>query len=157
MRGSSSWGGALQIIGAIVGATGSGDASGIYAISNLAIGGAFVLMALWLGASTLARVAYVVAAVGWLLLAIISLIHVPILGTLAFFIAAIGSIFAGIVVYSAKVFSERANVTFLVAMILGAVELLATQVGIPGILETILVILFGAALIGAGLLSLRRR
>jgi hypothetical protein len=151
-------GGALQIIGAIVAVTASGNVGAIYAISNIAIGIAFVLMALWFGTTTIARVAYVIAAIGWLLLALTSLINIPILGTLGLFIAAIGSIFAGIIVYTGKVFGVRASVTFLVAMILGAVELLASQIGgIPGILETLLVILFGAALIGAGFLSLRNR
>jgi hypothetical protein len=151
-------GGALQIIGAIVQATNSGNWGAIYAISNIPIGVAFVLMALWLGTSTIARVAYVIAAVGWLLLALTSLITIPITGTLGLIIAAVGSIFAGVVVYTGKVFSIRASVTFLVAMILGAVELLASQIpGFPGFFETLLVILFGAALIGAGFLSLRSR
>ena len=152
-------GGVLQIIGAIVALIPSGGNVGaIYAISNLAIGIAFVLMAAWLASSTIARVAYVIAAVGWLLLALTSLINVPILGTLGLFVAAVGSIFAGIVVYSGKVFSERANVTFLVAMILGAVNLLLSQVGgLPSLFGTVIVILFGVALIGAGVLSLRRQ
>ncbi len=151
-------GGALQILGAIVGLTGGGNVGAIYAISNIALGVAFILLALWFGTTTISRVAYVIAAVGWLLLALTSLINIPFLGTLGLFIAAVGSVFSGVIVYTNKVFSERANVVFLAAMIVGAVELIASQIpGIPGILEALLVILFGAGLIGTGVLDLRKR
>jgi hypothetical protein len=151
-------GGALQILGGVVGLTGQGNVGAIYAISNIAIGLAFVLMMAWLAGTTVARIAYLIAAVGWLLLALTSLINLGIVGTLAVFIAIIGSIFAGIVVFTSHAFGRQADILFLAAMIAGAVNLLLSQNGnVPGLLKLIVVLIFGALLVAAGIVLIRRR
>jgi hypothetical protein len=151
-------GGALQILAALVGLANAGNVGAIYAISNIAIGVAFVLMFAWIASTLIARIAYFIAAVGWLLLALTSLINLGIIGTLAVFIAIVGSVFAGVIVYTGKVFGLQTNILFLVAMIVGAVNLLLIQNGnVPGILKTVIVVAFGALLLVSGIWMLRRR
>jgi hypothetical protein len=151
-------GGALQILGALVAIANAGNAGAIYAISNIAIGMAFVLMVAWLATSTLARVAYLIAAIGWLLLALTSLINLGIVGTLALFIAVIGSLFAGVIVFSSHLFGRQTDILFLAAMIVGAANLLLSQnSNVPAIVDTVVVIAFGALLLIAGIWMIRRR
>lgn len=150
-------GGVLQILGALVGLANAGNAGAIYAISNIAIGVAFVLMMAWLATTTLARVAYLIAAVGWLLLALSSLINLGVVGTFALFVAVIGSVFAGVIVYTTRPFGRQADIIFLCAMIVGAVNLLLSQNGnVPGILDTLVVVVFGALLVMSGIWMIRR-
>jgi hypothetical protein len=151
-------GGALQVVGAIVGFANAGNSGAIYAISNIAIGVAFVLMIAWIANATVPRIAYFIAAVGWLLLALTSLINLGLIGTVAVFVAIIGSVFSGVVVLTGHPFNARANIIFFVAMVLGALDLLLTQNGnVPSIVDVVVVILFGIALAAAGVLMLRRR
>jgi hypothetical protein len=150
-------GGALQVLGALVGFANVGNAGAIYTISNIAIGIAFVLLAMWFAASTLARVAYLIAAIGWLLLAITGLIQFGIFDALAVYIAIVGSIFAGVMVYSTRVFGRETDLLFLAAMIVGAANLLLSQNGnVPGIIDTMVVVAFGALLVISGIWMLRR-
>jgi hypothetical protein len=149
-------GGALQVLGALIGLASAGNAGAIYAISNIAIGVAFVLMLVWLATSTLAKVAYLIAAIGWLLLALTSLINLGIFGTLAVFIAIVGSVFAGVMVFSARQFGRETDIFFLAAMIVGAANLLISQNGnVPGILVTMVVVAFGVLLVVSGVWMLR--
>jgi len=141
-------GGALQVLGAVLGVINAGNSGGFYLLSNLAIGAGFVLLFAWYAASTVARVAYLVAGVGWLLLAIGSLVNLGVIGTLALFIAIIGSVFAGVVVFTGHVFGRAADILFLAAMIAGALNLLASQnSNVPGLLKAALVVIFGALLV----------
>jgi len=141
-------GGALQVLGAVLGVANAGNSGAFYLLSNLALGAGFVLLFAWYAASTVARVAYLVAGVGWLLLAIGSLVNLGVVGTLALFIAIIGSVFSGVVVFTAHVFGRQADIVFLAAMIAGALNLLASQnSNVPGLLKAALVIVFGALLI----------
>jgi hypothetical protein len=151
-------GGALQIVAALVALGNAGNSSALYALSNILIGIGFALMMAWLASTTIARVAYLVAAVGWLLLALTSLLNLGILGTLALFVAIIGSIFAGVVVFSSRPFRGRADIVFFVAVVVGAANLLLSQnANVPGLLRTLVVVVFGALLITAGALMLQRR
>ena len=100
-------GGVLQILGALLGFANAGNSGGFYLLSNLLLGAGFVLMFAWFAATTLARVAYLVAAVGWLLLALTGLVNLGIVGTLAVFVAVVGSVLAGVVVFAAHVFGRE--------------------------------------------------
>jgi hypothetical protein len=67
-------------------------------------------------------------------------------------------VFAGLVVISARPFSGQADILFLVAMIVGAVNLLFSQNGnVPGLLKAVIVVAFGALLVVAGILILGKR
>ena len=150
--------GALQVLGGIVGLANAGNTGAIYAISNLALGVAFVLMMAWYSATNTARIAFFIAAVGWLLLVLTSLLNLGILSTLAVLIAAVGSVFAGIIIYGSRVFGQQASLIFLVAMIVGAVNLLLSQNGnVPGVLRALVVVIFGVLLVVSGIWMIRRR
>ena len=141
-------GGALQILGAVLGFANVGNSGGFYLLSNLLLGAAFVLMFLWFATTTLARAGYAVAAVGWLLLALGGLVNLGILGTLAVFIAVVGSVLAGVVVFLAHLFGREADILFLAAMIAGALNLLISQnSNVPSLLKVIIVVLFGVLLV----------
>ena len=151
-------GGALQVVGAIVGFANVGNAGAIYAISNIAIGSAFVLLLAWFAPTTIARVAYFIAALGWLLLALTSLVNLGAIGSVATYIAIVGCVFAGVIVLTGHPFGALADILFFVAMVLGAIELLMSQnSNVPGFLKGFVVVLFGGFLVASAALILRRR
>jgi hypothetical protein len=151
-------GGALQIFGALVGIAHAGNSGGFYLLSNLALGAGFALMIAWLASTTIARVAYFVAALGWLLLAITSLLNLGPVNSVAVFVAVVGSLFAGIVVMMARPFAGQADILFFVAMLIGAANLLMSQLGnVPGVLLALVVVVFGALLMAASLVMLGKR
>lgn len=147
------------MLGAIVGlALLGGNVGAIYALSNIAIGVAFVLMITWLATTTLARIAYFLAAIGWLLLALTSLVDLGLLGTVGVFVAIVGSVFAGVIVLTGHPFTRLAIIVFFVAMVLGAANLLLSQNGnVPSALLAAVVLLFGAALAASAVLILRKQ
>jgi hypothetical protein len=145
-------GGALQVLGAIIGLANAGNAGGFYLLSNLAIGAGFALLIAWYATTTIARVAYFIAALGWLLLALTSLVNLGVVGTVALFIAVVGSLFAAVIVISGRPFRGQADILFFVAMIIGAVNLLLSQNGnVPGLIRALVVVVFGALLVAAAL------
>jgi hypothetical protein len=151
-------GGALQILGALVGLANAGNSGGFYLLSNLAIGAAFALMIAWYATTTLARVGYFIAALGWLLLALTSLINLGVVGTVAVFIAVVGSLFAAVIVISSRPFAGQADILLFVGMIVGAVNLLLSQYGaVPNLLRALIVVVFGALLVVASLVMLGRK
>jgi hypothetical protein len=151
-------GGALQILGAVLGFTNVGNSGGFYLLSNLVLGAGFVLMFLWFATTMIAHVAYVVAAAGWLLLAVTGLLNLGILGTLVVFIAVVGSVLAGVVVFTAHVFGREADILFLAAMIAAALNLLVSQnSNVPGLLKAIIVVVFGVLLVLSSLAILGLR
>ncbi|HEY4268569.1 MAG TPA: hypothetical protein VGM94_10305 [Galbitalea sp.] len=123
----------------------------------LALGVAFLLMALSKSMNVLERVAYIVGAVGWLLLALNGLVALSTLVTVAMILALVGSLAAGILVWMHSTFTRQTNLWFLIAMIITAVYVLNLLVPFAtGALGTVLVLLFGAALVVAGFFVLRR-
>jgi hypothetical protein len=151
-------GGALQVLGAILGLANVGNSAAFYLLSNLALGIAFVLMFAWFATTTITRVAYLIAAIGWLLLAIAGLLNQGGIGTLGVFVAVVGSLFAGVIVFTGHVFGRQPDILFLAAMIAGALNLLLSQNGnVPGLLEAIIVVVFGALLVVSAVLMLGRR
>ena len=150
--------GALQILGAVLGLVNLGNAGGFYLLSNLALGVGFALMFAWFAATTVARVAYLIAAIGWLLLALTGLLDLGVFGTLAVFVAVVGSVFAGVIVFTGRVFGREADILFLAAMIVGALNLLISQnSNVPEFLKAIVVVIFGALLVAWAALLLGRR
>jgi len=155
-------GGALQLLGAIVGFANVGNAGGFYLLSNLVLGVGFVLLMVWFAATMVARIGYLIAAIGWLLLAVSGLINVPFLSAAATLIAIVGSVFAGVIVIMGRPFGGKtsiyADTIFFVAMLVGALELLLSQNGnVPNVVRVLTVVLFGALLVVAGILILGKR
>ena len=146
-------GGALQILGALVGLGNPGNSGGFYLLSNLTIGAGFALMIACFAGTTVTCVAYFLAALGWLLLAVTSLIDLGIVGLVSLFLAVVGSLFAALIVMSARPFAVQADILFFASMILGAVNLLLSQNrDVPNLLRTLVVVVFGVLLVVAGIL-----
>jgi hypothetical protein len=137
----------------------SAPASGwwnFFAFALLAVG--LVLLFLW-RTSTLLRVAFIVAAVGWALLAINSVAGLgAALVTIAILLALIGTLVAGILVFLRHTFTRNADLAFLLMAIFAALLLLSVWVSfLGGTLGLIIAIIFGILLIVSGLLIQRRR
>ena len=125
----------------------------------LALTVAFVVLFLWRSIDLLLRIAFIVAAVGFALLA---LADVATLGSTLLKIAdvliIVGVLVAGILVFARHIFTRAAGLSFLVLGIVVALLFLsALFVFITGTLLTILAILFGVLLIITGVLIARRR
>jgi hypothetical protein len=128
------------------------------AFALLAVG--FFLLFLW-RTSTLLRVAFIVAAVGWALLAIGSLTSLgTTVGTIATLLALIGTLVAGILVFVRHLFTRNADIVFLLLAIFAALLLLGVIPGITflaGAIGLVFAIIFGVLLVAAGLFIQRRR
>ena len=128
-------------------------------IAYVALTVAFVVMFLWRSVDILLRVAFIVAAVGFALIALSILAP---LGTVVTKVADVlvlaGFLVAGIMVFVRHVFGRLGNIVFLILGIVVALIFLSALTGfIGGVLLLILDILFGAGLIAVGLLITRRR
>ncbi|MEO7720401.1 MAG: hypothetical protein ABIS08_00630 [Pseudolysinimonas sp.] len=148
--------GALALLGLLLAYVTPGTPlSWLGLITDLALGIAFVLMALSKSMNVLERIAFIVGAVGWLLLALGGFVSG--LTTVALVLALVGSLAAGILVWMHSTFTRSTNMWFLVAMIIVAIFLLSLLLHFAvGVIATLLVILFGVALIIAGFFILRR-
>lgn len=107
----------------------------------------------------LARIAFIVAAVGWALLALTSIpIGLDSVDRVGVILALVGTLASGILVFARNLFSRQASTVFLIAAILGAIWLLNLLVGfLPLVLAVIVVIAFAVLLVIAGALYSRRR
>jgi hypothetical protein len=105
------------------------------------------------------RVAFVVAAVGWGLLALASILPgVGTLSSLASLAALVGTLGAGILVFLRRYFPATAALIFLVSSILGSLLLLDGIRGVlPGGFVDALTVLFGAGLIATGVFLAPKR
>lgn len=126
---------------------------------------AYVAMAVALGIlgfgavnSIVAKIALIAAAVGWLLLALnlIGLALPAPLLTIAAVVAGVGGLIAAIVLYVGKEIRNYSAIIFIVAMVLGLLYLL----GVIGVISygafgVVITVLFGVALIVAGVLFRR--
>jgi len=126
----------------------------VLALVALAI--AFAILAIGAVNSTITRIALIVAAVGWALLALagLGIVALPAgVGTFAAVLAAVGGIVGAILLYTGREIVNRSAIVFIVANVLGALYLLG-GLGLVslGTFGTILTVLFGAALILAGFL-----
>ncbi|HEX4400686.1 MAG TPA: hypothetical protein VHZ98_05135, partial [Galbitalea sp.] len=126
-----------------------------FAFALLAIG--MFLLFLW-RTDLILRIAFIVAAVGWALLAIGSVAALSGLTTLAIILALVGTLVAGIMVILRHTFTRNADLAFLLMAIFAALVLLATWVAfLGGTLGVIIAVIFGILLIVSGLFIQRRR
>ena len=126
-------------------------------LAYLAIAVGFVLLAVGSVANVVARIALIVGAVGWALLALDFLVGLPAgVGTIAAIAAAAGGVVGAIVLYTGKEITNRSAVAFIVTTIVAAVILLAGIAAMPlGAFGTLLWIVFGVGLVLTGVLFYR--
>ena len=128
----------------------------VIVLAQVALVIAFVILAIGAVNSTLTRVALIVAAVGWaiLALAVLGIVALP-AGADAFaaILASVGGIVGAILLYRGREIANRSAIVFIVANVLGALYLLG-GLGLLslGAFGAILIVLFGAALILSGVL-----
>jgi len=129
-------------------------------LAYLAIGVGFLVLALGSVANIVARVALIVGAVGWLLLALAAagvVLPSPV-GTIAAVAAALGGVVGAIVLYTGKEITDRSAIAFIVTTIAAAVVLLAGVAALDlGVFGTILWLVVGVGFVVTGLLFARAR
>jgi hypothetical protein len=131
----------------------------IAVFADLAIAAALLLLFLGRTSSLVLRAAYVVGAVGW---AIQAIGQVASVGTAVAYIglilALLGTLIAGIIGFMRHVFGRNADLAFLIASILIAIEFLdGLAPFLPTTLRTIISAVFAALLVVTGYFLLRRR
>ncbi|HEX4444764.1 MAG TPA: hypothetical protein VHZ81_14440 [Galbitalea sp.] len=153
-------GGVLYLLIELLSHIGAGSIDGVLAfIAYLALTVAFVVFFLWRSIDLLLRIAFIVAAVGFALLA---LANIATLGAVPLKIAdvlvLVGVLVAGIIVFVRHIFTRGAGLSFLILGIVTALLFLSALVTfITGTLLVILAVLFGVLLIVTGVLIARRR
>jgi hypothetical protein len=153
-------GGVLYLLIELLSHIGAGSIDNVLAfIAYLALTVAFVVLFLWRSIDLLLRIAFIVAAVGFALLAlatIATLGAVPV--KIADVLILVGVLVAGIIVFVRHIFTRGAGLAFLILGIVTALLFLSALVTfITGTLLVILAILFGVMLIVTGVLIARRR
>lgn len=148
--------GALVLLSVVLGLAGQPLGNWVTVLADLVIAGGFVLLALGT-ASRVARVALLVGAVGWALVALNAFVGFPQpLILLAMLAAAAGGVVGAIALYRGTEITARSATAFLVTTIAAAVVLLAAALGlgIP-VLGVILSVVFGSGLILTGVMIWR--
>ena len=126
-----------------------------FAFALLAIG--LFLLFLW-RTDLLLRIAFIVGAVGWALLAVGSVAALGGVSTIAILLALIGTLVAGILVFIRHLFTRNADLVFLLMAIFAALLLLAAWVAfLGGTLGVIIAVIFGILLVASGVFIQRRR
>jgi hypothetical protein len=127
-------------------------------LAYAALAVAFVVLFLRRSVDLIARVAFIVAAVGWAILAIATVAGVGGLLTFGVVLALIGTVVAGIMVFARDLFWRGASIAFLVAAIVAGLLLLSELVSfLPVTFVVILEVIFGLMLVATGVLTGRRR
>jgi hypothetical protein len=148
--------GALVLLGVVLGLAGQALGNWVTVLADIVIAVGFVYLAVG-AVSTVARIALLVGAGGWLLLALGAfLAYPPPIWLLAMLAAAAGGLIGAVALYRAKEIPDRAGVAFVVTMISAAVVLLTSAAGIGiDVFGTILSVVFGAGLVVTGFLVRR--
>lgn len=145
----------LDVILGFAGVTALGPWLGT--LAHLAIGVAFLILAISSFRNTLARIALVVAAVGFLLLALNAVVALPgVLVTIADLAAALGTLVAAIVLYVGKEITNLSALAFIVTAVVLAIIVLAPLVNLSrGTFGVVLALLFALGVLVTGILFAR--
>lgn len=150
--------GAVLMINVVLGFAGV-TALGVWpgALANLGIGIAFLILAIASFRGTIARIALVVAAVGFLLLALGAVVALPSpIGTIAAIAAAAGMLVAAIVLYAGKEITNLSAIAFIATAVVYAILVLAPLVNLAlGTFGSVLALLFALGLLVTGILFAR--
>lgn len=150
--------GALLLIDILLGFAGV-TALGVWlgVLAYVAIGVAFLILALASFRNTLARIALIVAAIGWLLLALDMVVALPSpIDAIAALAAALGGVVAAIVLYVGKEITNLSAIVFIVTTIVAAIILIAGVAGVAlGAFDTVLGLVFALGLLATGILFAR--
>lgn len=151
--------GALLLLQAILGFAGITALNPWLAVlAHLAIGVAFLVLAIASFRGTLSRIALIVSAVGFLLLALGAAgvaLPAPI-GTIAIVAAAVGMLVASIALYVGKEITNQTAIAFIATAVIYAILVLGPLVGLAlATFGTVLGLLFAIGVLVTGLLLAR--
>lgn len=149
--------GALLLIDFILGLAGVTALGGwLGTIAALAIGVAFLILAIGSFRATLVRIALVVGAIGWLLISLSAVVALPSpVGEIAAAAAALGTLVAAIMLLVGKEVTNLTAIVFLVTAIIGAL-ILAGAFGLDLVsIAVVLEVLFALGLLVTGILFAR--
>ena len=126
-------------------------------LAYVAIGVAFLILALASFRGTFTRIALIVGAVGWLLLALNLVVALPaVLVTVALIAAALGTLVGAIALYVGKEVTNMSAIAFIVTGVVATIILLAAVAAAAlGDFGTVLAVLFAILLIVTGVLFAR--
>jgi hypothetical protein len=150
--------GALLLINAVLGFA-AVTALGAWptTLAYLAIGVAFLILAISSFRNTLARIALVVAAVGFLLLALGAVVALPSpVGTIAWIAAAVGTLVAAIVLYVGKEITNLSAIAFIATAVIFVIIVFAPLLGLAlGTFGAVLALLFALGVLVTGIMFAR--
>ncbi|CAN5311913.1 hypothetical protein BH11ACT4_BH11ACT4_23640 [soil metagenome] len=129
-----------------------------FVLAYAAMAVAFVILGLGAVNNTVAKIALFAGAVGWALLVISALgVALPgVLLTIAALVAGLGGLVGAIVIYVGKEITNTPALVFVVAAILGVLFVLGAVGTVAfGSFGVVITVLFGVALIAAGVLFRR--
>jgi hypothetical protein len=150
--------GALIALAALLNLFGVGALFWLYPIGEIVLGASFIAIAATVSLTLLARVAFWVGGIAWVLIGLVTFVPgLGVLVTVLDIIALVASLLAGILVFIHSTFARRGNLVYLVAMIIIALILLLALVSLGGLFVGVLTLIFGAALIVAGVFILQNR
>jgi hypothetical protein len=120
---------------------------------------AFLLLFLGRSAPLILRVIFAIATVGWVIVVVGGLVNIGVLLTVGFWLALVGSLISGVLVLSRLLFSNVANVVFLLATIVLAVVLVNQVIGpfYAGTLVVVVAVANAVLLLLAGILIALRK
>lgn len=150
--------GALIALAALLNLFGVGALFWLYPIGEILLGASFIAIAATVSLTLLARVAFWVGGIAWVLIGLVTFVPgLGVLVTVLDIIALVASLLAGILVFIHSTFARRGNLVYLVAMIIIALILLLALVSLGGLFVGVLTLIFGAALVVAGVFILQNR
>lgn len=150
--------GALLLLNAVLGFAGvTALGHWLGTLAYLAIGVAFLILAISSFRNTLARISLVVAAVGFLLLALGAVVALPSpVGTIALIAAAVGTLVAAIVLYVGKEITNISAIAFIATAVIFAIIVFAPLLGLAlGTFGTVLGLLFALGVLITGIMFAR--
>jgi hypothetical protein len=146
----------LSFIFVIVSAPFGGAWLGVIADAALFL--AFLFLFIGRSTGLVARVFFLIAAVGWALLAIGGVVSLGVILTVGVILALAGTLIGGILAFTGKIFGRIANIVFLLAAIVVALVLFNQLVPyLSGTLAIIVVALYALLLLVSGILIAARR
>lgn len=147
-------GGALMLLGIVLGYANVNVGGVITFLANLAIAVGFFVLALGSVANRVAQIALFVAAAGWALMALGAVVALPGgIWTLAAVAAGVGGVVGAVVLYRGKEITDRSAIAFIVTTAIAALILLTAVGGVSlGALSIVFAVALAAGFILTGLL-----
>ncbi len=150
--------GALIALAALLGLFSVTTLGWLLPLGEIVLGASLIVIAATVSLTLIARIAFWVGGIAWVVIGLISFVpQLGVLHTVAVILALVASLVAGIFVFLRSTFARLGNLIYLIAMIIAALILLLALLSAGLAVGAVLTLVFGAALIVAGVFILRNR